>query len=416
MTIRKRYRFTIIVLAMIALVGCGYWGSYRENTAKYAGSTTFTAEAKPISLDLVELGRSNQNLEARKMLSEMEIRIDQSQSRNKPLMYADCGIYAIYFNNLDLAQRILDRAVGTMGSITIRGKQEAKAVSLLGSESDKVFKGEPHERAVVFLYRGLLYLATGDYENAQACFKSGSLQDALAKDIKDRADWLSLDYLLLFCKNQMKADDFDEWQSYVQNKYEKEELPPGWDRKLNKPVVLFITTGVGPEKIAGKSHKDELQYKEQESKIKKVSVILSESSEVILSKPADNCFIQAVTRGRRNMDEILAKKAGARKATEGVGSAAAFASPLVGGVGGLGLGLMKELSWSISDRIDSSADVRQMRMIPENIFLLIIDKDSITNQIKIKLLGENDRVIGEGALSVNEIQQAQPIILTNFPY
>ncbi|MEC8183119.1 MAG: hypothetical protein VX123_13805 [Pseudomonadota bacterium] len=44
------------------------------------------------------------------------------------------------------------------------------ARSNFAREDVKDFKGEPFERAMVFYYLGLSYLALGDFENARASF------------------------------------------------------------------------------------------------------------------------------------------------------------------------------------------------------------------------------------------------------
>ncbi|MFP3441488.1 hypothetical protein R0K18_27540, partial [Pantoea sp. SIMBA_133] len=57
-----------------------------------------------------------------------------------------------------------------------------KARSIWYEEAEKDFKGEPYERAMVYLYLGLIYLEEGDYGNARASFLAGLLQDAFAEE------------------------------------------------------------------------------------------------------------------------------------------------------------------------------------------------------------------------------------------
>ena len=54
---------------------------------------------------------------------------------------------------------------------------ERDALSLLGQEKDKPFKGEPHERVMVDFYLGLLRYQKGDYEGALAAFRSAIDKD-----------------------------------------------------------------------------------------------------------------------------------------------------------------------------------------------------------------------------------------------
>ena len=69
---------------------------------------------------------------------------------------------------------------------------EQEAASWWGSESAKVYKGDPYERASLYLFLGLLLLDNGDYDNALASFKSGLLADS---DVK--AQLYGSDFILL---------------------------------------------------------------------------------------------------------------------------------------------------------------------------------------------------------------------------
>ena len=63
------------------------------------------------------------------------------------------------------------------------------ARSNFAREDVKDFKGEPFERAMVFYYLGLSYLALGDFENARTSIKAGEYQDNLSRAEKYQADF-----------------------------------------------------------------------------------------------------------------------------------------------------------------------------------------------------------------------------------
>ena len=54
---------------------------------------------------------------------------------------------------------------------------ERDALSLLGQEKDKPFKGEPHEQVMVDFYLGLIRYQRDDYEGALAAFRSAIYKD-----------------------------------------------------------------------------------------------------------------------------------------------------------------------------------------------------------------------------------------------
>jgi hypothetical protein len=322
----------------------------------------------------------------------------------------------MYANDLPLARKMLDQAFLSSNSVTVASKKEIKATSISGSESNKLFKGEPHERSIVSLFRGLLYLADEDIENANACFKTGALQDALASDEKMRSNWLSLDLLLLESKRIYNSEDAQEWSSYVKQRYEQEALPVDWEKIRSVSVIILIGVGNSPEKLAGKSKGEELQYLERKSRVRKIKVWSGPDKQLVYSVPVDDCYIQAVTRGRRKMDEVLAHKASAKKGIEAVGSVAAAAAPLTV-YGAIPLALIKEMTWSISDRIDSSADIRQMRMIPGEIYLALLDGAEIGDPLHIELFSEEDRKLAEGNISCRApSNQKVRVLLARFPY
>ena len=50
-------------------------------------------------------------------------------------------------------------------------REAAKARGKFGREEQKLFKGEPYERSMMYLYYGLLWYMEGEHDNARACFR-----------------------------------------------------------------------------------------------------------------------------------------------------------------------------------------------------------------------------------------------------
>ena len=78
--------------------------------------------------------------------------------------------------------------------------------------------------------------------------------------------------------------------------------------------------------------------------------------------------------------------------------AAAVAGIAANAVPGAALagGLVKELSWSISDSVDTHADIRQLSMIPSKLFVIPIKINSISSDRQLELLNESGRVLARG--------------------
>ncbi|NJK92474.1 MAG: hypothetical protein HC904_11965 [Blastochloris sp.] len=119
------------------------------------------------------------------------------------------GLSALRLGHFDLARETFDRAIAEVESLQEGAEQAKRAKSRFVGEREKWFKGENHERAALYLYRGLLYLRDQDFGNAAACFKRAQLQDITGDDAPDFAgDWFSAEWALALAslKNGFPAD------------------------------------------------------------------------------------------------------------------------------------------------------------------------------------------------------------------
>jgi len=313
-------------------------------------------------------------------------------------MFADCGVAAAHANDVDMAREMLDGALDIMSSITVGGLRENRAASLEGAESEKLFKGEPHERVLAYIYRGLLYMAAGEYDNAQACFKSASLQDAFAEGKEYRSNWLSADLLQLVCMKLRDDVNVPEFIRDMKSRYGVELEGQRWVTAEEPPrFVILVAAGYPPEKLAGKEYGKELAYACRPSRVNAVSA--STDHGTVHLPRTDDVYNQAITRGHRQMDDILARKAEERKKVEGLGSVAAGLAPLAGGGAGIALALLKELSWSSSDKIRSDADCRQMRAAPGAVYMYVETEETPLSRVSIQAFDEGGRVLARGGVA-----------------
>lgn len=412
----KNFRRFLLLATPLIFIGCtGCSSSPKPNRASYAGAETFGATSGSVTIEVVALGQGALNKSVSEAIRESLSKMEQTTQRNKALIYADLGIAALQGNDLEQAEPLLEEARSVMGNLAATGDEERQAMAISGSEETKVFKGEPHERAILYLHSGLLFLAKNDFNNSQAAFKSGLLEDAIAGDDQSQGDWLSLKLLLLECKRRMGAiADAQDLASQIRKSYKQEELPKEWDDLAKDRAIVAIMVGSPPEKVGGESKEQVLMYRKVDSKIALIRVSKDSSTIVTASQPVDDCYIQASTRGHRGMDSVLAKKANFRKTVEGVGTGAVVVGSLVPYVGPL-ICYVKEISEDISEKVDSSADTRQMRMLPGRVFLFFVSGLQRGDGLTIQAEDATGRVIAEGTVTISS-EPGSSVILARCPY
>lgn len=259
--------------------------------------------------------------------------------RNQVLNDMRLGLAAMDLDNTALAERLFDDALGSIESIYVNNPDAEKARELFTKEMVKDFKGEPYERAMAYYYRGLLYMQTGDYDNARASFKGGFIQDSFADEDQNRADFGLLQYLQGWasrCRgNTVTAEeDFKEF-SAINGKF---PLPDSADNTL-----VLVETGSAPVKFSqGDDESDKPKYLKyrRTSKSETAQIAFSEMAPSPAAKKGEkpkppqkvgralklnqleDIYFQASTRGGREFDSVLAGKAQFKNVTNTVGNVA----------------------------------------------------------------------------------------------
>ena len=119
-------------------------------------------------------------------------RLKSAPAKDATLHTLQAGVAAMAEGRTAEANGLFDGALASIEGMFANTENAAKARSLWYEEGAKDYKGEPYERAMAYYYRGLLYLAEGDYENARASFRGGILQDAFAEEQQHRSDFAAL--------------------------------------------------------------------------------------------------------------------------------------------------------------------------------------------------------------------------------
>jgi hypothetical protein len=266
------------------------------------------------------------------------------------------------------AKQYLDDALLTLQGIYGPDPNAKKARGYFHAEAKKTFIGEPYERSMAYIYRGILYWMDGQPDNARACFRSAELEDSDAEKHEYAGDWVLPDYLDGLATAKLGGDGSDAFKR-AQTSAKGIKLPP-YEPKDN--VLVFLEFGPGPTKYATGQYAQELRFRTPQSPVHSAELRVDSLS--IPVYPTDDVCFQATTRGGRVMDHILGHKAVFKTATDVAGTAA-----IMGGAGTLmannghdstanavGAGLMVAgiLTKVVSEATTPEADIRDWNNLP----------------------------------------------------
>jgi hypothetical protein len=119
--------------------------------------------------------------------------IKQKGDKNYALVNNQLGSIYLTTKNYKKALDSFLEAYYLMNDVDAFKNLESKAISLIGAEAEKAYKGDPYEKLYNSLYTGLLLYKEGENDNALAAFKNGILCDS---DVK--ADLYQSDAYILY--------------------------------------------------------------------------------------------------------------------------------------------------------------------------------------------------------------------------
>lgn len=310
---------------------------------------------------------------------EFQKRLTSDVPANHVLNQMEIGARAFWKADYATAKPALDDAILRIDAVFANNENAAKARKLWYDEGSKDFKGEPYERAMAFLYRGLIYLHDGDYENARAAFRRGLMQDAFAEEDQNRSDFA----LLLF---------LDAWASHVNGDDDLAEETMGQLKKLRPDfggfgekddTLVLAETGLAPRKLGdGASHSFFVYRRGKPILENQVQVLRGAAA--LQAYPMEDIYYQASTRGGREIDKILAGKAQFKATTGGVGSFLADTSVALsssssafsagGDYGGAvaAVGALSGVLLIVSSSTKPQADVRTWSSLPDTVHVLTL--------------------------------------------
>lgn len=300
--------------------------------------------------------------------------------RNATLNFQRIGMAALSIGDINSAEKAFEGAVTRIEMIYADNPEAQKAKSLWTAEKIKDFKGEPYERAMAYFYRGLVYAAKADFQNARAMFKQADYQDTVAENEEYAGDFGLMPYMAgwaSYCDGDSRAAK-DYLDQAIKGDANYTQVA------VDKPVLVLMESGRAPFKYGAGKSREILKWQAHDApmQVAKKACADSNASSCEVStfvKGADISF-QATTRGGRPIDGVLGGKAAFKEGAEGVAS---FAST-VGSVGmqtalstgnsdAAGIGLLGMFAGLVAQGVAQStqaqADVREWEQLPANIWL-----------------------------------------------
>lgn len=309
-------------------------------------------------------------------------RLRSEGRRNEVLNNMHLGVAAYRAGYRDIAKAALDRTLQGIETVYADSESAKQARSLWYEEGMKDFKGEPYERCMAYLYRGLMYMEDGDLENARAAFKSGIIQDSFAEEEQFRCDFALLIMLEALSSQRLGSVEVAREVYKELNKFR-----PDFSAPEDANVLVLIETGTSPRKVSDGPGHGELKYRRGKNFTEKRVQVSLDGATFKAAYPMEDIYFQAATRGGRQIDKVLKDKVVFRERNLAMGSAlssvaetAMIMAPLanaghamgaVQGVAG-GLAVIGALQQYIAINAKPQADTRYWDNLPDMVHVALV--------------------------------------------
>lgn len=314
--------------------------------------------------------------------------------RNATLNFQRIGMAALATGDLDTAEKAFEAAVTRIDMIYADNPEAQKAKSLWSAEKVKDFKGEPYERSMAYFYRGIVWAAKGDFQNARAMFKQADYQDTVAESEAYAGDFGLMPYMAgwaSYCDgNAQLAKEFAAQAA-------KADMAYG-GVSAEQPVLVLFETGRAPFKYGAGKYGELLKWAPYDLPAQSVKTACTSGSQCVADKfmVGGDVGFQATTRGGRPVDGVLNGKASFKEGAQGVATVATA----IGAVGldtalatgnrdsanlgmiGMFAGLVAQ---GVAQSTQAQADIREWEQLPGTVWLGTSGSKSSASQLTVAL-------------------------------
>ena len=199
---------------------------------------------------------------------------------------------------------------------------EEKAVSIWHGENNKVFKGDAHERATLYALLAISFLERGAWDDAERCVKNGILADSTnTREAQYNSDYGLLFYLgAVACGKAGRAADAAAYLGQMKTALEGRGVSTGAGSSASELLVpmplpdAFVIAWMGnaPQYVRGGEY-GEIRHPVRGTGMSYAFLTFetdgSAAPELVAPSRLADINWQALTRGGREMDTVLAQKA-----------------------------------------------------------------------------------------------------------
>ncbi|MEM8883793.1 MAG: hypothetical protein AAGD14_06990 [Planctomycetota bacterium] len=306
---------------------------------------------------------------------------------DEALWACELGTAAMMVRREHEAWEAFHMASRTMGTLESTPSESRRAI--LGAESTKRWKGDPHERCMAAYYKGILYWRRGDLDNAAACFKSGLFADSYSEVGEHQVDFAALSFLLGWVSWIRGQDEQARFSFQEAAQHAPENLLFDDPAPRDHNVLAILEVGQGPRKVRRGAYGSMASYQDIPTSAAAVEIRVDGVSQGV-SALATDLFHQATTRGKKTIDGIRKGKAvfKAASTTAGIvminrGARDDNAGLVLAGAGALLAGALT----------NASADVRYWTLLPAEIQFLPLRLAPGMHEVDVIVLDQSHRPI-----------------------
>lgn len=289
--------------------------------------------------------------------------------KDKNLYDMRLSLDALQLGNEELARRTLERVFASLNTVFGDTENARKARSRWYSESSKDFKGEPYERAMVGYYLGLTHLRRNDFGNAQAAFRFGAFQDAIAEEAQHASDFALLYYLQALALLRQDPETVAANDALSALARLRPDLAPP---DPTKNVLIVVETGKSPRKVTDGVGHNILRFFRGRGFRENGAVARIDGTDLALY-PIEDIWWQAATRGGRVVDGINRGKVEFRERMDNIGTVLTHASMIAihagsgdaATIGGAVTAVGGAAALIVAANTDAAADDRHWDNLPD---------------------------------------------------